>query len=374
MNNDYQVQQDGELPDAPSPTLEEQLIDQITQLTNNQNMLMQTIAELKAKNDDPFLAFRTPDPVKNLPTFGGNKKETSAWLEDAENTLDLFKEYRGKPMYSQIVRAIKNKIIGEAKGILIAAGNPNSWDEIKSVLINSYGDRRDLTTHIQSLFYTNQGKKTLQEYYNKIKTIDTAIKSTAATIDDYKSSTKAINSLVSLMTLTRFIDGLSDELSFHVRSYRPESLEEAYEITVQYSNAAYRQKLNKKPTQDRQWHADKRTQSQPQGQVPSSLQNPQAKFNTQQSQNLNNKFNGSGRFRNQKNNLDDDVSMRTAKSKIEVNNHNSCATQNECGNSREKEYDTPHQPDDSVLESDDDEYLVDDELNFLEEETLKGKT
>lgn len=79
------------------------------------------------------------------------------------------------------------------------------------------------------------------------------------------------------MTLTRFIDGLSDELSFNVRSYRPESLEEAYEITVQYSNAAYRQKLNKKSTQDR-------------------------------------------------------------------------------GNSREKEYDTPHQPVDSVLESDDDEY------------------
>lgn len=43
-------------------------------------------------------------------------------VEYAENTLDLFKEYRGKPMYSQIVRAIKNKIIGEAKGILIAAG------------------------------------------------------------------------------------------------------------------------------------------------------------------------------------------------------------------------------------------------------------
>lgn len=49
MNNGYQDQQDGELPDVPSPALEEQLIDQIMQLTNSQNMLMQTIAELKAK-------------------------------------------------------------------------------------------------------------------------------------------------------------------------------------------------------------------------------------------------------------------------------------------------------------------------------------
>ncbi|XP_055622563.1 phenoloxidase-activating factor 2-like [Toxorhynchites rutilus septentrionalis] len=140
----------------------------------------------------------------------GNKKETQAWLEDAETTLNLFNCYRGDPIYVQLVRAIKNKITGEAKEILIAAGNP--------------------------------------KYYNRIKTIDTAIKSSAATREDYRLSTKAINNLVILMTLTRFIDSLNDDLSMHVRSYRPQSLEEAYAITMQYSNAAYRQKLNKKPT------------------------------------------------------------------------------------------------------------------------------
>lgn len=54
------------------------------------------------------------------------------------------------------------------------------------------------------------------EYYSKIKTIDAAIKSTAVTTDDYKHSTRAINNLISLMTLTRFIDGLSDKLALHV--------------------------------------------------------------------------------------------------------------------------------------------------------------
>lgn len=178
----------------------------------------------------------------------GIKKEPHAWLEDAENTLNLFRRYRNDPVYSQLVRAVKNKITGEAKEILIAAGNPNDWTEIKEVILNSYGDRRDLTSHIQSLFYITQGRKTIPEYYNKIKTIDTAIKSTAATMEDYHNSTKAINNLVSLMTLTRFIDGLTDDLSMHVRSYRPKTLEEAYAITTQYANAAYRQKFNKKPS------------------------------------------------------------------------------------------------------------------------------
>lgn len=108
---------------------------------------------MKAKNDDPFFfAFRTPDPIKNLTDFSGNKKETSASLEDAENTVGLFSQYREQAVYSQLVRAVKNKITGEAKEILISAGNPNRWEEIKEVVMNSYGDRRDLTSHIQFSF------------------------------------------------------------------------------------------------------------------------------------------------------------------------------------------------------------------------------
>lgn len=53
-------------------------------------------------------------------------------------------------------------------------------------------------------------------------------------MDDYKSSTKAINKLIGLMTLTRFIDGLGEKLSMHVRSYRPETLEEA---SLQHNDA-----------------------------------------------------------------------------------------------------------------------------------------
>ncbi|XP_053686416.1 uncharacterized protein LOC128735958 [Sabethes cyaneus] len=375
---------DTELDDVqpvPIPQITvESLLQHIKSLTNNQNELIGQIRHLKAKAEDPFLQFRTPDPIKNLATFAGNKKETHAWLEDAENTLDLFKSYQDEPVYSQLVRAVKNKITGEAKETLIAAGNPNGWAEIKEVILNSYGDRRDLTSHIQSLFYITQGKKTLTEYYNKIKTIDTAIKSTAAMMEDYVNSTKAINSLVSLITLTRFIDGLTDDLPMHVRSYRPKSLEEAYTITTQYANAAYRQKFNKRPPSD---HINKNVR-----QTNSNFNNPNVplvniskpptNFNNNSNQfiakpstsNFNNphtKSYGSGKFKTRATPPDDDVSMRTARSHTEVNNHET--ERKNC----EDEFDTSQQQDENVLNSDDDDYFVDEELNFHVEEAPQRK-
>lgn len=354
---------------VPSTQLDPQgLLEHIKNLTENQNLLISQFNQLKQKSDDPFLAFRTPDPIKNLSPFSGNRRETQAWIQDTEKTIELFEKYENDPIYDQIIRAVKSKIVGEAKEVLIAAGNPNSWEEIKEILQNSYGDRRDLTSHIQSLFYIRQGSKSIVEYYNSIKAIDTSIKATASSIDEYKHSGRAINKLISLITLTRYIDGLSDQLSMHVRSYRPETLEEAYSITREYSNAAYRQKFDRKP-HERPLHPQGKRPSQ-QAQPLTMPSNPQNFHNKHSNPN---KSNSSGKFRNPKAALDDDVSMRTAKSRTEINNHDNALDEYQHSNSREKEHDTPPQLDSSVLDSDDDEYFVD-ELNFLVEEPPEVKT
>lgn len=164
-----------------------------------------------------------------------------------------------------------------------------------------------------------------------------------------------------------------------MRSYRPETLEEAYSITREYSNAQYRQKLETKPKNER---TENRRMPQTQYTPSPQPQNTQQKFNAQNFQNTQQKFkpqnaqntvpNGSGKFRNVRPNLDDDVSMRTAKSRIEVNNHDSCAVHCTC--TREQEPDTTQQRDNSTLDTDDDEYFVDDELNFLVEEPIDEET
>lgn len=339
------------------------LVTQIKLLTEQQEQLFQTISALQMRADDPFVQFRTPDPIKNLPTFGGNKKETQAWLEDVENTLDLFASYRGQPIYQQLIRAVKSKIVGEAKEILIASGNPNMWEEIKNALLNSYGDRRDLTSHIQSLFYAKQGKKTLTEFYNKIKAIDTSIKATAASMEEYKDATKAINCLISLITVTRFVDGLGDTFSMHVRSYRPETLEDAYNITMQFSNAAFRKKLD-----------ETNAFRQPPKSFTKPYQNTDDNVGTSKHFGKNNypasgnQKHSSARFKNFRNPHDDDVSMKTHNSKMQINTHESkeLATKDDTEEAKEE-------PDTSQLDSEDDDFFCD-EINFQLVNESKAKT
>lgn len=260
------------------------------------------------------------------------------------------------------MRVVRSKIIGEAREVLIASGNPKEWDEIKDVILHSFGDKRDITSHIQSLFYVKQGKISLTEYFQKVKAIDTAIKSSAAQMEDYRGSMDAVNKLISLMSLTRYVDGLNgDQLSMYVRSYRPTSLEEAHDITMQHSNASFRQKLENK-------------------QMPSTFRTPEQKPHTfaPAPRNNNNIRNGQAikqgsdrfKFKNQAAHgiihsaADDDVSMRTYQSKMQVHNH-------EAG---EVEPDTPLPVDDSILESDDDDFFVGGELNFQMDGKERQKT
>lgn len=355
---------------ANEPTREE-LIAQVKLLTDNQEALFQTITSLQKRAEDPFLAFRTPDPIRNLPIFSGNRKQTQAFIEDVDNTLELFADYVGTPTYSQIVRAIKNKIVDQAKEILIASGNPNNWEDIKDILINAYGDRRDLTSHIQSLFYVNQGHKTVTEYYNRVKSIETAIKTSASMMEDYRHSIKAINKLISLMTLTRFIDGLGEKLSMHVRSYRPETLESAYTITLQYANAAYRQKM------DRTHYPPDNVKPKQPYQKPNSTQfnnNTPANNNYNKPHYSNHNQSGNFKFSSNKLPTDGDVSMRTARSKTQINTHEGERSENNIRYTDREELDTSPDINNDLLQSEDDQYFVGDELNFLQGSTQEKET
>ena len=285
--------------------------------------------------------------MKNLPTFNGNKRTVQAWIDDVEDCLRLFQNYAGQPVYNQIIRAIKNKITDGAREAIIAAGNPNNWNEIKNALLNAYGDKRDLTSYIQNLFRVTQGNKPVTDYYNKIKNLETCIKTNIALMEEYKNSIPAIQKLISLITLTRFIDGLGENLSMSVRSHRPETLDEALSITMQYSNASYRQKLDRQVIK-KEYH-DKQ------------IAGPSKNHQNSANQYSNNQKTMSVKFKS-----DGDVSMRTARSHNQMHNHEGEKTE-----ATDDEFETIPQRNETLLESDDDEFFVGEEINFQVAQRIK---
>ena len=203
---------------------------------------------------------------------------------------------------------MKCKITGQAREALIAAGNVSTWPQIKEVLTNAFGDKRDLTSHIQQLFYERQGRKTLAEYYSCLKKIETKIRSITASAEEYKNSIPAVHHLIGVITLTRFIDGLEGTLSSYVRSCKPNYLNGAYSVSIEYTNASYRKKLDHTST-------DERGRKKYDNETPSTSY---AVRNNNQSDKP-----WSDKFKNkpwQEKNRNDDVSMRTLNSRMQINN------------------------------------------------------
>lgn len=95
---------------------------------------------------------RIPDPIKSLPAFDGSRKQLSAWLTTAKNTLLLVRDHVDEFRYNMYVSAVTNKIQGKANDIICLAGNPQSFEEVKDIIITALGNRQELSTYKSQLW------------------------------------------------------------------------------------------------------------------------------------------------------------------------------------------------------------------------------
>lgn len=182
--------------------------------------------------------FHVPDPIKQLSEFTGNKKELTIWLDEVDQLYNTFaiKGDDDEPdtMNAYYVQAIKNKIKGEARITLCANGNPNTIPEIKKVLLQHYGDRRDIATNLNLLFNIKKGDKSHLKFYNETKELETRIKSNLQ-----------VNPLTSVQLLekiiiTKYLDNINEPLASIIRSANPNSMEEAFQLVTLNQNAEIR--------------------------------------------------------------------------------------------------------------------------------------
>lgn len=181
--------------------------------------------------------YRIPDPIKSLPIFDGNRKQLSAWLTTAEETLNLFKGRINDYIFKMYVTAVTNKIEGKAKDILCLAGNPQEFDTIKDILTNALGDRQELSTYKCQLW---QHKMTdgmsIHRYYQRAKELIQCIKTLAKQNEAYKNNWAAINLFIDEDGLAAFIAGLKGTYFGHVQAARPKDIEDAYAFLCKFKS------------------------------------------------------------------------------------------------------------------------------------------
>uniref|UniRef100_A0AAG5CPY3 Gag protein n=1 Tax=Anopheles atroparvus TaxID=41427 RepID=A0AAG5CPY3_ANOAO len=179
--------------------------------------------------------YRIPDPIKSLQPFEGNRKQLSAWLNTAENTLNLFKGKVPHDLYCTYVTAVTNKISGKAKDILCLAGNPQDFDQVKEILISSLGDRQELSTYKCQMWQNRMtDSMNIHHYYQTSKEIVQNIKTLAKQNAKYLAHWDAINSFIDEDALAAFIAGLRAPYFGHAQAARPKDIEDAYAFLCKY--------------------------------------------------------------------------------------------------------------------------------------------
>lgn len=194
---------------------------------------------------------KIPEPIKFLPSFDGNEKFLHHWLATVEETLDAFHPFIANPFYLIWFTAVRSKVIGKANEALITHNVPNNWAQIRACLIETFGDRRDLSTLCQEISHLRQGKKTLDVFYEEVNALDTHISIKIGQDENYANHQNAVMHFVRMLTKNSFIDGLNEPFSSYTRNYRPDTLSAAYKAALAQQLAEARKQERFSSSQDR---------------------------------------------------------------------------------------------------------------------------
>lgn len=219
---------------------QQQLIDALSQGQANAAAAAQNNVQVQRNANSAFNVeslFKIPDPIKSIPKFDGNRKQLSAWLTTAENTLARFRNLVSQDQYEIFVTAVTNKIEGKAKDIICLAGNPQSFEEVRDILTNALGDRQELTYYKSQLWQTKMGENTsVHKHYNRCKEIVQSIKTLAKQNDKYKRNWDAINAFIDEDALAAFLAGLKEPYFGYAQAAKPEDMEAAYAFVCKFKS------------------------------------------------------------------------------------------------------------------------------------------
>lgn len=196
-------------------------------------------ANLVMTHNDVFQSLRIPDAIKQLPTFDGNPRLLFEFLSNVEEILLFIRGTDKTPYGSILLRAIRNKIEGQANEVLNMYGTPLNWDNIRDNLILHYADKRTETSLIRDLHGLKQYRKPFEKFYSEVVEIQSALCNNILLNENDQNVVKAKKELYGEMCLNSFVTGLMDPLGVTIRAMRPRSLAEALDFCVKEQNIYY---------------------------------------------------------------------------------------------------------------------------------------
>lgn len=176
-----------------------------------------------------------------MPTFDGNPRLLYEFINNVEEIL-LFIRGTNRTPYGQILlRAIRNKIEGQANEVLNMYGTPLNWDNIRENLTihYAYEYKRTETSLIRDLHNLKQNKGPFEKFYSEMVEIQSTLCNNILLHEGDRNVVLVKKSLYAEMCLNSFVSGLRDPLGASIRAMKPQTLAEALDFCIKEQNIYY---------------------------------------------------------------------------------------------------------------------------------------
>lgn len=184
--------------------------------------------------------------LRLLPEFDGNPNVLTRFIKLCDQLVNEFvRNEAGCELRNlALLNGILNKVTGPAARLINSNGIPDSWQGIRSALINSFADQRDETSLYNDLALLTQGSSSPQEFYESCQSLFSTIMTYISLHETVGSTIESKRTLYKKLTLQAFLRGLRDPLGSRIRCMRPETIEKALEFVHEEVNTLYLQRRN----------------------------------------------------------------------------------------------------------------------------------
>lgn len=198
-------------------------------------------------NDNLDVIFKS---LRLVPEFDGNPHVLTRFINICDQlVISNFKTTVGNELNNlALINGILNKVTGPAARLINSSGIPETWEGIRSALINNFADHRDETALYNDLSMQTQGSSTPQEFYEKCQNLYSTIMTYVSLHETVRSTIEAKRDLYRKLTLQAYLRGLKDPLGCRIRCMRPATVEQALEFVQEELNTLYMQQRNEGPS------------------------------------------------------------------------------------------------------------------------------
>lgn len=189
--------------------------------------------------------------LAEIPSYDGNSSALSEFIRSVEviSTQFLVPAQPDAYINKFLLSSVRNKLKGNALEV-ITGYEFNTWAELKTTLINNFGDQRSELNLTIDLAKTRQNSKENPiEFYNRIRTLLATFNSKIALGKEVPAVKEYKLSNVKDLALRTYLSGLNEPFGSLLRCRNPATLEKAIsivrdEIDIRYSQNSIKTDLN----------------------------------------------------------------------------------------------------------------------------------